>query len=134
MCVTTQFTGTGIQNLLEHFGRVLFSRVRIATSLALSCLAATISIRLALVALSFRIRLPSSVVLLLVFALLITTIGTRPLILIVTTSTQIVLRLVATSVLLIVTILTILGFLLFFFLFLLDHLDDLVGQGCHLCG
>ncbi|SAT34159.1 Uncharacterised protein [Klebsiella pneumoniae] len=134
MRVTTQITGTGIQNLLEHFGRVLFRRVRIATSLALSCLAATISIRLALVALSFRIRFPVSIVLLLVFTLLITTIGIRPLVLIVTTSALTVLRLVATSILLVVTILTIQGLLLFFLLFLLDHLDDLVGQGCHLCG
>ncbi|MFN7073743.1 hypothetical protein ACK4QV_19370, partial [Proteus mirabilis] len=101
MRVTTQITGTGIQNLLEHFGRVLFRRVRIATSLALSCLAATISIRLALVALSFRIRFPVSIVLLLVFTLLITTIGIRPLVLIVTTSALTVLRLVATSILLV---------------------------------
>ncbi|MNS81400.1 hypothetical protein D3C72_1151140 [compost metagenome] len=87
-----------------------------------------------MVALSFRIRLTTSPFLLLVFALLIATIATCALILILPTPARIVLRLLATCILLILITLTILGFLLFFLLLLLNHFDDLVGQGNNLSG
>ncbi|MNS81399.1 hypothetical protein D3C72_1151130 [compost metagenome] len=45
MRVTTQITCTGIKNLLEQLGRVLFGRAIITTSRLLSCLSAPIGIR-----------------------------------------------------------------------------------------